>query len=201
MKKIFIVTLLSLIMCVFVGAFSSCLEGNKPQETVDSIRVNKEIGSVDDALAKVEEKKGGKWEYDAQTDEMSDDSIFFASIISDNTEFFSAPYDGGTDSRITVRKHPKYGTDVIVAISQGQLLCSDYNGTDYVTVRFDDAPAKKYRTAEPADYSSDCLFIINKKDFIANAKKAKTIKVQMPVYEEGDVIFTFSTENSLKWEH
>ena len=95
----------------------------------------------------------------------------------------------------------KYGNDVILTLSKGQLLSNEYNGTNYVTVRFDDDAPQKYYTNTPADGSSNVLFLNNAKKFIKRAKTAKTIKIQVPVYQEGTPIFTFKVDVPLTWEY
>ena len=96
---------------------------------------------------------------------------------------------------VTVRQAKRSGTDVILGISKGQ-----FNG-QYVSVKFDDNAAKKYKAYSADDGSLDVLFIDNAKDFIAKAKTAKTIKIEAEFYQEGNRVFTFTADKPLKWEH
>lgn len=139
------------------------------------------------------------WEYTTDTDEMDDSKSRFASLISDNTVDFDSPYDGGSLLRLTVRHMKKYGTDVYITISRGQFICSEYEGTNNVRVRFDNGPAMRFITNEPTDGSPDVLFLNNAKKFIKLAEKAKTIKIEAPFYQEGSRVFTFTTDKPLKW--
>lgn len=191
MKKILNVLVGFIIAMFFV---TSCNGISNIKSTSDSTTV---IDSI--STTSVTEDNG--WCYDTITDEMSDKPIYFAELISDNIAYFDFPYEGGTNAKLSVRKHPKYGTDVIFRISQGQLLCNDYDGTNYVTVRFDNGPAERYYTNEPMDMSSETLFLGNSKKFIVKSKNAKKIRIQVPVYNNGNVVFTFSTDEVLKWDH
>ena len=191
MKKILNVLVSFIIVMFFV---TSC-------NGISNVKSNNDSTATIDSVSTTSVSKDNGWFYDSITDEMSDKSIYFAEIISDNMAYFDFPYEGGTNAKLSIRKHPKYGTDVIFSISQGQLLCNDYDGTNYVTVRFDNAPAERYYTNEPMDMSSETLFLRNSKKFIVKAKNAKKIKIQAPVYNNGNVVFTFSTDEVLKWNH
>ena len=137
--------------------------------------------------------------YDTQIDEMNDSKSKFASITSDNTVDFDFPYQGGSYLKITVRYTKKWGTDVYISISQGQFICNEYEGTDYVRVRFDSGKPMKFSTNEPSDGSSDMLFLSNTKKFISLAKKAKRIRIEAPFYQAGNQVFTFTVDKSLEW--
>ena len=183
-----IIDFIVLIVMLFVGVAAvvdASEEMNKPKvETVADSSVNNE------------------WEYDSKDDEMADSKSYFATILSDNGEVFAFPYDeeGGSHLMVTVRQTKKSGTDVLLGISKGQFNTDIING-QYVSVKFDDNAAKKYKTSSADDGSLDVLFIDNAKDFIAKAKTAKTIKIEAEFYQEGNRVFTFTADKPLKWEH
>lgn len=83
-----------------------------------------------------------KWDFRTSIDEVSGKSIKSATLNSSNSVEFDFPYNGGSIGSIRVRNHPRFGKDIIFDVSKGQILCSSYNGC-FVTVRFDDKPAKK----------------------------------------------------------
>ena len=178
-----IIDFIVLIVMLFVGVdavVDASEEMNKPKvETVVDNNVNNE------------------WKYDSKDDEMTNSKSYFATILSDNGEVFAFPYDeeGGSHLMVTVRQAKKSGTDVILGISKGQ-----FNG-QYVSVKFDDNAAKKYKAYSADDGSLDVLFIDNAKDFITKAKTAKTIKIEAEFYQEGNRVFTFTADKPLKWEH
>lgn len=194
MKKILVLTLgivVVYMLCMLIPACMNQQEKAKTATLVDS--------ALTENSPSIPEHNG--WKYDSIADEMSDKAIYFADVVSDNIEFFEFPYDGGTFAKLAIRKHPQYGTDIMFMISQGQLLCRDYNGTNYVTVRFDDNPPKRYYTNESMSGSRGILFIRNTKDFITKAKNAKKIRIQAPVYNNGNVVFIFSSDKTLVWNH
>lgn len=178
-----IIDFIVLIVMLFVGVAAvvdASEEMNKPKvETVVDSSVNNE------------------WEYDSKDDEMTNSKSYFATILSDNGEVFAFPYDeeGGSHLMVTVRQTKRNGTDVILGISKGQ-----FNG-QYVSVKFDDNAAKKYKAYSADDGSLDVLFIDNDKDFIAKAKTAKTIKIEAEFYQEGNRVFTFTADKPLKWDY
>lgn len=178
-----IIDFIVLIVMLFVGVAAvvdASEEMNKPKvETVVDSSVNNE------------------WEYDSKDDEMTNSKSYFATILSDNGEVFAFPYEeeGGSHLMVTVRQTKKSGTDVILGISKGQ-----FNG-QYVSMKFDDNAAKKYKAYSADDGSLDVLFIDNVKDFIAKAKTAKTIKIEAEFYQEGNRVFTFTADKPLKWDY
>ena len=147
------------------------------------------------------EEDSTRWLVKESIDEMTDTKNVWKSLDSENIEHFSFPYEGGSSLNLCVRYMKKYGTDVILTISKGQLLSNEYNGTNYVTVRFDDDAPQKFYTNDAADGSSDYLFLANARKFIKRAKTAKSIKIQVPVYQEGNPTFTFKVDVPLTWEY
>ena len=178
-----IVFLVAVVIVIFIATVSN--SGNSNEEaSVDSAAVT--------ATAEAEIE---------QSAEVADTKNVWKSLTSENFAYFDFPYEGGSFLRIDVRYMKKYGTDILLTLSQGQLMSNEYNGTNYVMVRFDDDAPQKYYTNEPSDGSSNCLFLRNTKKFIKRAKTAKSIKIQVPVYQEGNPIFTFKVDVPLTWEY
>lgn len=139
------------------------------------------------------------WNYTEEVDEMTDAVNKWASIKSDNYINQEFPYQGATFAEIGVRYMKKYGTDVMIKITQGQIIGNEYNGTNYITVRFDEDAPKKYYFNEAADLSTETVFLTNPKSFIEGCKKAKNIKVEIPLYQAGRPLFRFYVDESLVW--
>jgi hypothetical protein len=53
----------------------------------------------------------------------------------------------------------KYGYDVLIGITSGQIHGNEYNDDNYVMVRFDKDKPIKYWFDESSDNSSDIVFI------------------------------------------
>ena len=66
-------------------------------------------------------------------------------------------------------------------------------------VRFDEDAPKKYYFNEAADLSTETVFLTNPKSFIEDCKKAKNIKVEIPLYQAGRPLFRFYVDESLVW--
>ena len=140
-----------------------------------------------------------EWDFTIKKDEMTDTKNIWATIQSDDYIIQEFPYGGNTYATITVRYMKKYGYDVLIYITKGQINGSDYYGTDFITARFDDGSPKKYRFDEAADGSSDHVFLRNSSDFISRCKKAKDIKIDIPVYQAGRPVFSFHVDEPLVW--
>lgn len=140
-----------------------------------------------------------QWRYQDDVDRMTGEKASYATVTSDNSLNLSSPYSGRNNGYITVRKHPKYGLDVFVSVDKGQILCRVYDGCS-VMIRFDDEKPQRFSAAEPADHSSDTVFITNKTRFIAQAKKSRRILVQLPMFREGEQVLEFSVPVELVWK-
>lgn len=131
------------------------------------------------------------WQYSESEDRMTNQKTKTAFVISSNTVEFAFPYGGELHASLILRK--KRGSDnVILKIEKGQLTCGDYSRRS-VSVRFDEGPARRFSVSEAADHSSTTVFINNEKSFIAEAKKAKKIRIEAIVYQNGSPIFEFDT--------
>ena len=131
------------------------------------------------------------WDFSFAKDEMTDSRNVWAKIRSDNYVSQEFPYQGETYATITVRYMKKYGYDVLIQITKGQIVGNEYNGSNYVTVRFDDNAPKKYYFNDAEDGSSDVVFINKHSEFIKQCKQAKDIKVEIPLYQAGRPVFSF----------
>lgn len=78
---------------------------------------------------------GLTWRYDTYDDDMSQKKISTATLSSTNTLSFSFPYAGEQHAMLQLRKHPRWGSNVILKIERGQFLCNSYDGCS-VMVRF-----------------------------------------------------------------
>lgn len=144
-------------------------------------------------------KATSKWQYSQKKDEMTGKTNYYAMLMSDNYTRFSFPYNNyRINMRICVRKHSRYGTDVLIEVPEGQFM-TDYDGT-YISVKFDDGKVKSYLCNEPEDMTSTALFISNSKGFIKKLKSSKVCRISAGFYREGSPTFIFKTEG-LKWEH
>lgn len=138
------------------------------------------------------------WQYATQEDKMSSKPARYAVLESNSSLDLPFPYSGKNFGRLQIRQHPKSGLNVLVSVDKGQVLCRSYDGCK-VTVRFDDAPPVSFSGTAPADHSSTTVFIENEQRFVAAAKKAKRILVQLTMYQAGNQVLEFHSSKPLEW--
>ena len=191
---------------VLLGVFSVMFsDSDDPQEGIQNKEALANSGTSEDsanvASSMNEQAQNIKtWKETESIDEMTEDRNIWKSITSDNSVDFEFPYNGGSTLTISVRYMKKYGTDVLLQISNGQILCNEYNGTNYATIKFDDEAPIKFTYTDSNDGSADIVFLKNTSKFISKAKKAKQIKVQLPFFQEGQKTFKFYVDEPLQWE-
>jgi hypothetical protein len=175
-----------------------------------STPVNASDGAVDTNAALVDsnasdtskpppEEDTPSWSYSQDEDKVRGGTTYYARTTSTNSIAQSFPYDSDTTMSLAVRKSPAYGTDVILTISSGQMMCPSYEGCGG-TVRFDNGPAQHVSFNGPADNSSDTVFVEGAKAFIAKLRKAKKVTIEKTLYEAGSPQFEFDV-HGLKWDH
>ena len=97
-----------------------------------------------------------------------------------------------------IRKHPRYGKDVIFTITKGQLLCRSYDGCQ-LSIKFDDKPPIKVSANEPEDHSNETLFLQGYERLVKELKTSKKTVVEVTFYQQGNRTFEFNTAD-LEWE-
>jgi len=133
---------------------------------------------------------GQQWSYAIQEDGMSGKFMRTASVSSTNGFHFDFPYEGRQQARLLIRRHPRWGNDVILSIERGQILCSSYGGCP-IRVRFDDEPARTFKGNEPADNSSEMVFIPGYDNFARKLATAERVRIEFNVYQQGAVVADF----------
>lgn len=140
---------------------------------------------------------GLAWNYVDGEDDMSGKPVHRAYVSSINTVDFKFPYGGTQRATLTIRKHPRWGTSVYVAIEKGQFVCG-YDDCS-VRVRFSKGNAQRMSASEPDDHSSTTLFVSNASSFINQARKSEKVYIEANVYQEGSRVFEFDT-SGLEWK-
>jgi len=139
------------------------------------------------------------WSYSEDEDKVRGGTTYYATTSSTNSIDQDFPYDSDTTMSMMVRKSPAYGTDVILRISSGQMMCPSYDGCSG-TVRFDDGAPQRVNFSGPADNSSDTVFVDGAKAFIGKLKKAKKVTIEKTLYQAGNPQFEFDVAG-LEWSH
>lgn len=121
---------------------------------------------------------------------MANGTIYHAVVPSTNTVEFDFPYQGPQHAMLALRTHPRHGKDVLMQIERGQILCRSYEDCT-ILVRFDDQPAQRYAAVGPDDNSTEGIFIRNYSRFVGAMMKARTVRISIPVHQEGSPVFEF----------
>ncbi|WP_233881015.1 zinc ribbon domain-containing protein [Paraburkholderia flagellata] len=133
------------------------------------------------------------WHYEQREDEMQKGMNKFAAVSSTNELTFGFPYSGAQHAQLALRKHVRYGKDVMLQIERGQFLCHIRSCT--VTVRFDDGNGQKFTATGPSDNSSTVLFIEPFNKFYAAMVKAKRVRIEATFFHEGDRTMDFDVSD------
>lgn len=139
------------------------------------------------------------WEYQNSTDKMTGKAQRFAQVQSTNSLELGFPYSGRNMGQLIVRQHPKYGLDAIVTVDKGQILCNAFDSCT-IQVKFDTAPPVRFMAAPAADHDSKVIFLRDARRFITQAQKAKSILVQIQLFQNGDQVLEFATPAPLTWD-
>lgn len=193
------------VVVVLIPALSDRKDATPRSSALDNIAAELENGAdqleaeAATAMGRSTPAAVANWSYSTDEDKIRGKTTYFASTISTNSIRQGFPYDAETTMEITVRKSPAYGTDVILTISSGQMMCSSYDGCSG-TVRFDDGPAQHISFNGSSDNSSEVVFLVGAQSFITKMKKARRIVIEKTLYQAGAPQFEFNVEG-LKWEH
>jgi hypothetical protein len=139
---------------------------------------------------------GLKWDYQETEDEMGRGKIKTAFVNSVNQIEFDFPYKRPQRATLQLRRHPKYGRDVILQIERGQFLCG-FGGCN-VQVRFGAKKPVTFSALEPADHRTTALFINNHDSFVAGMRKVDKVYIEAQFFREGNRVFEFDV-SGLKW--
>lgn len=162
-----------------IGAFPDSEEGKYASELVPRLQEEERKARL-----------GKQWHYLSSNDPMTSKAVLGAMVFSSNTHEFDRPYAEPQHARLTLRKHPQHGNDVILGIERGQLLCTSYSGCD-VLVRFGESQAKTYKAYGPDDNSSQSLFIQGYPDFLQRMQAVEVVRIQAGVFQEGSPTWEF----------
>lgn len=141
---------------------------------------------------------GEAWDYKTSQDSMSQKPITTAYIGSTSRLSFDFPYGGLQQATLQLRKHPRWGQDVILQIEKGQFLCNSYNGCD-VSVRFGNGKPKRFSAGEPSDNNSTYIFIKGYNSFVSELRKVDKIYIEAQFYQEGVQTMEFAVDG-LDWK-
>lgn len=191
LKVLFTFFAVSFLFVLFIVVIGCCIGG-----TVDSTEPN-DSTKIDTSYVETVTEPVKTWSHSSEKDEMTDAMSYWHSLTSDDYAEFNFPYQGGSYLKITCRYMEKYGTDVLLRISKGQMYGTHFNGTNYIRVRFDDEKPQKWYYNESSDGSSDVVFLNNPQMFIKKCQSAKKILIEQEFYNNGVHQFHFHVDEPL----
>ena len=181
----------------FIGALTGNKSSTPPPETTTSASTSTPEKLVNEPLTPekfVNEPSKPEWSYSNDPDMVSGKEISQANMMSINSFEMEFPYQGGTFGHLSVRKHPRYGKDIMFIINKGQLHCTSYDGCQ-VSVRFDDNKPFKVHANEPEDNSNTVLFLSGYDKLLKQIRTSKTMIIEATFYQNGERAFEFDVSN------
>lgn len=178
----------SIFLLILVLIFIAC----SPNEKRNEPTTQDTVGEKAETPTETPKEKISKWFYSEKVDKMTSEVKKFAWINANELLHFDFPYDGGSTATLTIRK-ANNDIDIYISVSKGQFT-STYDN-QFVTVRFDDNPPQKIKYLEPADHSSDLIFLTQEKEILKNIKKSKKMLVEAMFFNEGNRVMEFNIEN------
>jgi hypothetical protein len=145
---------------------------------------------------KIEAKKeriGSQWRYESEAESMGRGTMYTASVTSSTPLNLGAPYAGTQWPVFVLRSHPKYGKDAILLIDEGQILCRSYEACT-ISISIDGKPPRNFEAYGAADNSTTSAFIRGHDRLAKEIMGGKEMKVQFPVYQNGEPVLTFNIE-------
>jgi DNA-directed RNA polymerase subunit RPC12/RpoP len=141
---------------------------------------------------------GEAWSYQTSQDSMTQKPVTIASLGSTSRLSFDFPYGGLQQATLELRKHPRWGQDVILQIEKGQFICNSYAGCD-VSVRFGSGKPKRFSATEPSDNDSTYIFLRGYNSFVSEMRKVDKIYIEAQFYQEGNRTMEFAVDG-LDWK-
>lgn len=135
------------------------------------------------------------WSYSTSTDEMRGHTVEMATIESISTITQEPPYARPARLQATVTRSDK-GQGFMFELTEGQFLCAAKLCD--VSMKFDSGQIIELKAAPAADTNS-VLYVQNPNLFVATAKMAKALIIEVPVYRYGKAQFKFDV-SGLEWE-
>ena len=140
------------------------------------------------------------WSYRVERDEMTSMYWEYAQVRSDKTLNLAFPYTSNINyGTLLIRKREdKLNPEIYFLVDKGQILCPSYGDGCQVSVRFDEAQPVRFEGKGSSDHSGTEVFIRYSSGFMASAKKAKKILIQVIMYQAGRQTLEFTTTEPLQ---
>jgi len=131
------------------------------------------------------------WSYSENLDVMTDKRELIACIDSTDLIQLDRPYEPVT-ARLCVQNRPSTGVDITYRLNgAGQILCKHKDCT--ARIRFDDHPRQFVELTEPADLSSNLVFLGAPRRLTTQLAESKLTRFEVSFYQAGTQTSTFPT--------
>lgn len=171
---------MGLVLMVLSDSFTDRFQSNLEQEITTSNEQN--LNSGDRSVVE-------KWIYEDLKDEMRNEMTETALLRSDTIHDLQFPYEGGSKLGIILYKR-KDSRDAVISISKGVIMIT--YGNSKIHVKFDDGEVISYVVSSPKAGVHNAVVVYDQKDFLKRLRAAKKIIIEAPIYDKGDLQFTFT---------
>lgn len=130
-----------------------------------------------------------RWSVVESPDDLTGRPVRTLTAFSETPFELDSPYEGLQRARLIFREHPRFGTDVMLAIDRGQFRC--YPSDCRVDVVFDGGDPVTWRGSPSDSGSSTVVFLTNQERFQRRAGSAREIRVAATLYRAGMLTFVF----------
>lgn len=137
-----------------------------------------------------------KWSYRTSRDEMRGTINTYAHVDSTNRVLLNFPYQGGTRTRLLLRKRADEELAVMIRIDRGQLPCYD---DCIITSKFDDDTVVDWTGSGSESGGNHVIFIDDANKFLMRLRSAKRLMIEVNIFNRGPTQFSFDTQD-LKWD-
>lgn len=131
------------------------------------------------------------WIYNEEKNKMTDNIDKSAVATATNIIELKFPYQWWSNSNLVIRKI-NWKIDIMLQVKPSQINWDYDNPT--INARFDSNPPITFSYTEPADHSSDTIFIDSEEKFLDNLKKSKKLLLEVWFYQNWTKTLEFNVE-------
>jgi len=135
-----------------------------------------------------------RWVLDKKVDQLTDKTIETLTLISDNSFRFRFPFNDENHLMLQIRKHPRFGEDIILHLLDGQFLCLSTRCK--VSFRIDGGNVIEINGVRPSDGNNRIIFVSDsdRRRLWNPLISAEKILVSPTVHAGGNPIFEFTAK-------
>lgn len=129
------------------------------------------------------------WEVRESVDDLTGRTII-SRVVQSRDEFeLGFPYQGPQRAQLMIREHPRFGTDVILSVRRGQILCHVPRCS--VDVVFGQGEPSNWRANPAESGSSEFVFLSQTDRFIRELTRSPEVRIAVTFFQNGSQTFVF----------